>query len=290
METYHVPSSVGRGASCVASRGYTVDLVMACGTILSTAGFVTVVGFATIACEAGSEPVAPDDAGSAGETSTGGTGGTGTAPPCNGPIVIDPTAIIDDMEDRDGSLTRTSGRNGSWWTAVDESLGGTFEPLMPTPEAILGGRCGSSYAMRVTGQGFDQWGSLLGLNFLYATGEDGEYGAAPYDAHIRQGVRFWARVGDTSTHQIVFNVGDYHAVPEGGFCVENGTPACFTFEVTLSQIDTTWKQYLIPFTALVHTTPDNPNEPLDPSRLWSLMFYFPTSSVFDFWVDDLEFY
>ena len=201
------------------------------------------------------------------------------------PVVIDPTAIIDDMEDRDGALTRTSGRNGSWWAADDETVGGTFEPRNPIPEAIPGGRCGSQYAMRVTGQGFDEWGSLLGLSFAYAVD-----GAAPYDAHIRQGIRFWARVGDTSTRQILFNVGDFHQGPEGGWCVEGGTPACFTYEVTLSQIDTTWKQYTIPFAALVHRTADNPNEPLDPSRLYTLNFYFHTSAVFDFWVDDLEFY
>jgi hypothetical protein len=293
MESYHLRSSVGRAPELRGS-GYNVEVRMASGTFRSTVGLVVALAaILATACEAGSALVEPADDGSAGESSTGGTGGTGgtsTAPPCDGPIVIDPTAIIDDMEDRDGSLNPTSGRNGSWWAAVDESPGGTFEPRMPAPEAILGGRCGSTYAMRVTGQGFYDWGALLGLNFRYAPDENGQYGAAPYDAHIRQGVRFWARVGDTSTHQIVFSVGDYHAVPEGGWCVENGTPACFTFEVTLSQIDTNWKQYMIPFAALIHATPDNPNEPLDPSRLWSLMFYFPASSVFDLWVDDLEFY
>jgi len=206
------------------------------------------------------------------------------------PVVIDPTAIIDDMEDRNGNLTLASGRNGTWWTATDETPGGTIEPSQPIPEAIPGSRCGSEYAMRVTGQGFDDWGSILGLNFAYGPDEDGVYGSVPHDAHFRQGIRFWARVGDTSTRQVRFNLADFHAVTEAGWCVEGGTPACFTYEATLSQIDTTWKQYTIPFAGLVHATPENPNEPADPSLLYGMNFYFHTSAVFDFWIDDLEFY
>jgi hypothetical protein len=269
------------------SRRGTLALVLALFSCLGAA-----------ACSTGSDAVPiPSDAG-AGTPGTpdggmGGSGMSGSAPVvvCDPrPVVIDPTAIIDDMEDRNGSLTPTSGRNGSWWTTADETPGGTLEPRMPIPEAILGGRCGSQYAMRVTGQGFDDWGALLGLAFKYAPDENGEYGPAPVDAHIRQGIRFWARVGDTSTRQVLFNLGDFHAAPEGGFCVEDGSPACFNYEVTLSQIDTSWKQYTIPFAALVHATPDNPNEPIDPTTLYTLNFYFRSSEVFDFWVDDLEFY
>jgi hypothetical protein len=115
-------------------------------------------------------------------------------------------------------------------------------------------------------------------------------GIAPYDASFRQGIRFWARIGDTSTRQVRFNIGDYHSDPAGDWCIEDGAPACFTYDVDLSQIDTTWKQYVIPFGALVHPTPDEPNEPIDTTTLRTLAFYFHASAVFDFWVDDLEFY
>lgn len=239
-------------------------------------------------CDAGTESAEEATGGEAGaagssDPATGGSGGNAFCDPR--PPVIDPTAIIDDMEDQDGSLTFTSGRNGSWWTADDETPGGTIEPRQPIPEAILGGRCGSQYAMRITGQGFDEWGAILGLSLAYGSG-----GTVQYDAHFRQGIRFWARVGDTSVRRIFFNVGDFHSVPEGGYCVENGTPECFTFNVTLSQIDTSWKQYVIPFEAVVHTTADGTTEVLDPSTLYTLVFYFQPGSVFDLWVDDLEFY
>jgi hypothetical protein len=221
-------------------------------------------------------------AGAAGET---GTGGTAPMIVCNpAPQVIDPTAIIDDMEDQNGSLTHVSGRNGSWWTAKDETPGGTLEPEMPLPELIPGGRCGSQYAMRVTGQGFLEWGAILGLSFAYSDG------IAPHDASFRQGIRFWARVGDTSARVAQINIGDFRSAPEGDWCVEGGTPACFTYDVQLSQLDTSWKQYVIPFGALVHPTPDNPNEPIDTTTLRTLAFYFRANTVFDFWVDDLEFY
>ena len=241
---------------------------------------------AQTACATGSEPLADTtDAGTDGG-GDGSTGGSGSVVVCDPrPPVVDPTAIIDDMEDRDGLLTYTSGRNGSWWSANDETPGGTFEPANPLPELIPGARCGSEYAMRVTGQGFETWGSVLGLSLAYGFG-----GVMPHDASFRQGIRFWARIGDTSTKRIQLSIGDHHAVPDEGYCVEDGTPECFTYDVTLSQIGTTWTQYAIPFAALVHPAVDNPNEPLDPSRLYTLAFYFHTGAVFDLWVDDLEFY
>jgi hypothetical protein len=239
-------------------------------------------------CSTGTEPPLDGTGGEAGASGASGASGSSgsTSVVCDPrPPVIDPTAIVDDMEDRDGSLTTSSGRNGSWWTAADETPGGTIEPRSPVPEAILGGRCGSSYAMRVTGQGFDVWGSLLGLSLVYTPD-----GVAAHDASFRQGVRFWARVGDTSTRRVIFNIGDFHAVPEAGYCVEDGEPACFTYQVTLSQIDTTWKQYVIPFGALVKTASDGTNERIDPSRLYTMSFFFLAESVFDLWVDDIEFY
>jgi hypothetical protein len=254
----------------------------------SSLGLVFLIAFAAAqtACDAGSAPVEePEDAG-ADASDDASTGGTGPVVVCDPrPPVIDPTAIIDDMEDRDGSLTYTSGRNGSWWIATDDTASGTIEPTQPLPEAILEGRCGSDYAMRVTGQGFEVWGSILGLNLAYGVG-----GQLPHDASFRQGIRFWARVGDTSTKRIQFNIADYHALPEGGYCVEDGTPECFTYQVTLSQIGTSWTQYAIPFAALFHPTEENPNEPLDPSSLYGMSFYFHSGAIFDFWVDDLEFY
>jgi hypothetical protein len=229
------------------------------------------------------DPVDPGSAGAGGEPGTGGTGSMVVCEPA--PPVIDPTAIIDDMEDQNGSINYVSGRNGSWWTATDESPSGTFEPRQPIPELIPGSRCGSRYAMRVTGQGFVEWGSVLGMSLAYTSD-----GIAPHDASFRQGIRFWARIGDTSTRQVRFSIGDYHSAPEADWCVRDGTPACFTYDVDLVQIDTTWKHYVIPFGALVHPTPDEPNEPIDTTTLRTLAFYFHPSAVFDFWVDDLEFY
>lgn len=252
------------------------------------APLLVMLAVASTACSEPTEVRSESQAGAAGAAGSGGsgTGGTGQGTVCDPrPPVIDPTAIIDDMEDRDGSLTHTSGRNGSWWAAKDETPGGVFEPFQPLPEAILGERCGSAYGMRVTGQGFDDWGSMLGLSFAYDSN-----GTAPYDAHYRTGVRFWARVGETSTRRIRFNVSDFHAVPDAGYCVEDGEPACFAYDVTLSRIDTAWQQYQVPFAALVHPTEDEPNVPIDPSALYTLSFYFHSGAVFDLWLDDLEFY
>src|SRR5690348_829263 len=58
---------------------------------------------------------------------------------------VDPTLLIDDLEDNDTRLAEVSGRNGNWWLATDGTGGTTTPPgdQEAPPERILGGRCGS---------------------------------------------------------------------------------------------------------------------------------------------------
>src|SRR5687768_5721789 len=62
---------------------------------------------------------------------------------------VDPTALIDDLEDGNGALPPISTRNGSWWISTDASGGEVNPPADASPpaERILGGRCDSEYAM-----------------------------------------------------------------------------------------------------------------------------------------------
>src|SRR5215467_14423771 len=76
---------------------------------------------------------------------------------CGDPYApIDPTAMLDDMEDGNFLILDVGGRNGAWWAGGDATPGGTIVPMgNADPELIPGGRCGSRYAERVTGQGFN---------------------------------------------------------------------------------------------------------------------------------------
>ena len=103
--------------------------------------------------------------GGGGSISTGGHGGSGTGGSvvgtgginCGDPYApIDPTAVIDDMEAPDPATVRAAGRTGSWWAGGDTmSPGASIQPNGDAAaEMIPGGRCGSKYAMHVTGQGY----------------------------------------------------------------------------------------------------------------------------------------
>ena len=211
---------------------------------------VLIAGAAGCSASAGIPSLVPDGgAGGAGGAATDGAGGGGgvAVMPMNCGDVnapIDPTALIDDMEDGNFQAAMISGRNGSWWAGGDATPGASMQPNGDAPpEMIPGGRCGSHWAMHVTGNGFNDWGAEVSVSFRYGNNDAGVAGLLPYDAHFRTGLTFWARIGDTSTNQVRLAVADEHARPEAGICIVNGPPGqgCYdTFGVDLTQLDTTW--------------------------------------------------
>jgi hypothetical protein len=207
---------------------------------------------------------------------------------------IDPTALIDDMEDGNFQAAMVGGRSGSWWAGGDTTPGASMQPDgNAPPELIPGGRCGSRYAMHVTGTGFNDWGAMVTVSFGFGANAAGVQGLLPYDAHTRTGITFWARIGDTSTNQIRFAVSDEHARPEAGICVVNGTigQECYdTFGVDFTQLATEWHQYRIPFAGLSQRNFGVQAPTVDTTQLYDIEFTFYAGRIFDFWVDDIYFY
>jgi hypothetical protein len=156
-----------------------------------------------------------------------------------------------------------------------------------------GGRCGSRYAMHVTGHGFTSW-AVLTAALRVAEVDGGAYANQAYDAHTRTGITFWARIGDTSANQVRFSVSDKYSRPEGGICdasVSTGEHACYdTFGVDLAPLTTRWTQYQIPFAGLGQQQFGQHEDALDTSALYTLDFNFYDGEIFDFWVDDFAFY
>ena len=268
------------------------------------------VGLTLLACSGESKNADDDDngpkGGGAGMGATGGMGGmagkAGQAmTTCPDPSeAIDPTAIIDDMEDKDGFVADVAGRSGGWWTAGDETVGASMVPVqtditgdLALPEPLAEPRCGSHYAMRVTGQGFTDWGAVLGVAFAFGTRPNGETGAIPYDVSSHTGIEFYARIGDTSVAEVRYQVSDSNTEPDGGVCSEERGSAdeCYnSFGVSLPQLDTTWRHYKIPFAGLSQRDFGYRADALVTTAVYQLTFNFPAASIFDFWVDDLKFY
>jgi len=233
----------------------------------------------------------------AGSGGSGGVAGTGNAPMISCGDVnqpIDPTAVIDDMEAPDYMTVRAAGRSGAWWAGGDAlSPGASITPSGDAAaETIPGGRCGSQYAMHVTGQGYTMW-AVLSVSMGWGSVDGGAEGLLPNNNDFRTGITFWARIGDTSSNRVRLAVSDKYSRPEGGICVENGAMdvACYdTHGVDLTQLDTQWKQYRIPFGGLTQRAFGLPRQRLDPSSIYTIEFQFNPTSVFDFWLDDISFY
>ena len=191
---------------------------------------------AAVGCGSGSAN--PNDGG-------GGTGGTSSIS-CGDPsLALDPTAMIDDMESPAPATLMGATRGGSWWAGGDDASKATGAAIVPdgpaTAEMIPGGRCGSTYAVHVTGQGFGVW-AVVNVSFGW---DDAAQILLPYDASFRTGITFWARIGDTSTDQVRLNVTDKYSNDQGGICdktVPNGDTACYDhFGVALTELSTSWQ-------------------------------------------------
>jgi hypothetical protein len=222
-------------------------------------------------------------------------GGDTASVSCGDPtLAIDPTALIDNMESPAPATVMGATRGGSWWAGGDpasKAIGAAIVPDGPaTAEMIPGGRCGSMYAVHVTGQGFGTW-SVVNVSFGW---DAAAQKLLPYDASFRAGITFWARIGDTSTNNVRLNITDKYSNDQGGICdktVPNGDTACYDhFGVALTGLDVGWHQYKIPFGGLGQLMFGIPRPSLDTTSLYSIDFNFPLSSVFDFWVDDISFY
>jgi hypothetical protein len=252
-----------------------------------------------LVCGCGAK-AADDDSGSTREAGTR-CPAPGTAQASECPKASDlpaPSAVIDDLEDQDGFIASVGERIGGWWTAGDETPGASIVPLpsndeVAQPEAIAGGRCGSKFAMHVTGQGFLDWGALLGVSLHHGTLSDGTEGDLPYDASADTGIEFWARIGDTSTDRVRFAVSDINNEPSAGVCTENGGPdkECFdTFGTYLPNLETSWRHYRIAFSTLTQRKFGLAESSAATNALYTVQFNFDPASIFDLWVDDVAFY
>lgn len=252
---------------------------------------------AASACSGESTDLATGGAGAGGGAGKGGnaTGGNATGGSSNEECPssldpIDPTALIDNLEDGNGQLVATATRNGSWWVVSDGTPAGTIQPpadAAPSPERVPGGHCGSNYAMRVTGQGFTDWGASLSAGFRYTSQ------AETIDASAFSGVMFWARTGDTHSSGVRVQFQDSSTRPEGGKCnATSGSPdECYNgFGTQLVPLDTSWRLYKLDFSRMTQRDFGYRADALNTAELYALEWGFDASSIFDVWVDDVWFY
>jgi hypothetical protein len=203
--------------------------------------------------------------------------------------VVDPTFVIDDMEDADPRIAEVNDRSGSWWIGTDMTEGTISPPgdQEAATERIPGGRCGSKYGIRVTGEGFTEWGATLVTDFRF-TSEP-----MPIDATAYRGVMLWARAGESNTSPIRVQFQDVNTHPQGGVCDPDpsGEDGCYNgFGSALLPISTEWQLYKLEFSRMGQRDFGLRTDALDTSALYAMEIGVAQGTVFDFWVDDLWFY
>lgn len=255
-------------------------------------GSLLVGALLSMACSGNTDSDASNGGAGGASGNGGGAGGGLSQAVCDQAAAfqpVNPAGLLDDMEDGNGLVARVADRSGSWWLATD-GTSGTTTPAAdqpPPPEAILGGRCGSQRAIRVTGQGFTSWGAVLSAGMAYSTQPE------PSDLSAFTGIRFWARVGEQNTSSVRAQFQDGQTRPEGEQCVNSpGDPEeCYNgFGITLSPIDTRWRMYELKFSQMTQRDFGHRAAALDPAHIYSFEFNLDPNSVFDLWVDDLWFF
>ena len=205
----------------------------------------------------------------------------------NGPV--DPAALIDDMEDQNGSLAQVGDRNGVWWISTD-GTDGTVSPAAdasPAAERILGGRCTSRYAMRITGSDFTNWGAVLSVSFRFDAVQE------PVDLSAFDGVRFWARVGETHSSDVRIQFQDSTTHPGGGLCNEESgsEDECWDgWGTGITPLGVEWQLYQIPFDSLAQRDYGLQGNAFDSAQVYSMDFNLQQDTVFDLWIDDVWLY
>jgi len=186
---------------------------------------------------------------------------------------------IDDLEDGDNQITKTTGRDGYWWSAADPK-GSKIE--MTVAE---GGAGGSEMAMHMTGMTVpgkpedDFWGVQLGINFV----SEGMF----YDATKYAGVAFKAKVGKADSARAVrFKIADLNTHKDAGICT-----ACWNHFGKDLALTPDWKEYKVTFSGAEQEPGWGDPRPLaiTPSKLIALNWQVGPGQSYDIWIDDVTF-
>jgi endoglucanase len=185
---------------------------------------------------------------------------------------------LDDLEDGNNQVTKSSGRDGYWWSAHDPK-GSTIEMQVTEP-----GFGGSEMAMHITGTTVpgkaedDAWGILLGMNFV----TQGLF----YDASKYAGVSFRAKVGPDSARSVRLKIADVNTHKEAGVCT-----TCWNHFGKDLTLTTEWKEYKVSFSSAQQEPGWGNPRPIavTPSKLIALNWGIGPGQSYDLWLDDITF-
>jgi hypothetical protein len=207
-----------------------------------------------------------------------GPGGTAPVKRCRATRPADDGAL-DDFEDGNTQLTKSSGRDGYWFSAKDPK-GSTID--MQTVEPGAGG---SELALHMSGKTAEgtaedgSWGVQLGANFVNEQG-------TLYDASKYAGFSFKAKAAPGSSKKVRFKIGDVNTHKDAGVCI-----TCWNHFGKDLVLTEEWKEYKVMFsTADQEPGWGNPRPiSVTPAKLIGINWSVGPNQTYDMWFDDLTF-
>ena len=186
---------------------------------------------------------------------------------------------VDDLEDGNNQITKSSGRDGYWWSAADPK-GSTIEMQATEP-----GAGGSEMAMRMIGH--DRSGQARRRVVGRPAGRElRDAQGMFYDASKYAGIAFKAKVAPGSTRKARFKIGDINTHKDAGICT-----ACWNHFGKDLTLTTEWKEYRITFSGAEQEPGWGGPRPtsVTPNKLIALNWQVGPGQTYDIWIDDVTF-
>ena len=209
----------------------------------------------------------------------------GGAPVEDEQVELAPENVIDDLDDGDASIDEIRGRIGAWYTYNDETAAGSQTPD-PAGEfaPAAGGPRDVGFMAATAGSGFTEWGAGMGFDLNNPGDAKGVWDGSSFT-----GIAFYAR----GNVPVRVAIATRAVVPEtaGGTCTPGPAEGeeCDDAHGEIVTLDTTWRQYVIPFAGIAQDGWGRPAA-FDAATLTGIQFQIAQGVEFDVAIDEIGFY
>jgi hypothetical protein len=191
----------------------------------------------------------------------------------------------------------------SWYGFGDCTPGASTAWTNETIEG--GGRCGSTEALVLRSQGYNDWGSGFGI---------WQWAGSPHDARGYEGISFWLRNPGRTEKGVLLAFADRQSHAAGNLCVPSSDAGVEAdCSVRPSETDTDaglppkpnqcgndfgrslitsehWQLYLLPFSTFSQQADPRRVDGPDLSAIYGFGFNIRKDSRVELWIDDISFY
>jgi len=216
--------------------------------------------------------------------STGGVNCSALPPPSNA------DDVVANFEEGTGAVLQVGGRGGGFYM-FNDGTGMQTPPTGALPPATKTDRCGSTYALCMSGKGFMTWGAGMGTDFAPTSAGMGMGTKQTYDASAYKGIAFWAK-SNTPTASVRVGFKDKDTAPEGGQCdamMSSGAMACNDDFGKALSFTNAWQPFTLMFSDLTQAGWGKAFTAFDPKAVYSVQFQISQGVDFDLCIDDLAF-